>query len=81
MKCLDNDLKKSSPDPNISYITIDQSAVAIFGAGLEWKLPFRLTAAFDTYNLFNTHYKIGGRLQQGNPSQGFSFLGRLTYDF
>jgi len=84
MECLNNDLfiwvMASMSD--ISVIpTITQQAFAIFGAGVEWRLPFGLTASVDTYNLLNTDYRIGGQLQDGVPGAGFSLLGKLSYKF
>ena len=81
MVCLNNDLFTTSYEEGKTYATFPQSAYAIFGAGIEWKFPFRLTASFDTYNLFNKRYVIGGKMRYGNPGQGFCFLGRLKYEF
>ncbi len=59
-----------------------QSTKAIAGLGAEWSTPVRgLTASFDTYNLFNTKYKIGGLCREGIPQQGFSFVGKLRFQF
>ena len=80
MNCLDNDLMKSSGDSQ-GFITVNQPAFVVFGAGMEWRSPFRLTASVDTYNLLNKRYVNGGRLQQGSPAQGFSLVGRLKYEF
>lgn len=84
VECLNNDallhilslagLEEENP-------TIHQPAVAIFGAGLEWRAPFGLTASVDTYNLLNTDYTIGGQLQTGIPGAGFSLVGKLSYKF
>ncbi len=79
--CLDNTIFGANYKEGENFIIVPQSAFAIFGAGLEWKFPFNLTASVDTYNLFNTQYRIGGKLQQGNPGQGFSFVGKLKYEF
>ncbi len=81
IECLDNDFSHIGDDTEKGFVTLPQSAYAVFGAGMEWRLPFKLTASFDTYNLFNKRYAIGGKLMQGNPGQGFSFIGRLRYDF
>lgn len=79
--CLDNDIVYARRNEGESFGTVPQPAIAIFGAGVEWRFPFKLTASVDTYNLFNTRYHIGGKLQQGNPGQGFSFIGKLKYEF
>ena len=79
--CLDNSIFGAKYKEGENFVIVPQPAFAIFGAGLEWKFPFNLTASVDTYNLFNTQYRIGGKLQQGNPGQGFSFVGKLKYEF
>ncbi len=81
MNCLDNDLFNAQYTEDKPFVVVEQPAYAIFGAGLEWRFPFRLTASVDTYNLFDKRYKVGGKLQQGNPGQGFSFIGKLKFEF
>lgn len=80
MECLDNDLLTKFLYPD-EINTTNQPAYAVFGAGLEWYTPIGINVSFDTYNLSNEKYIIGGNLQYGIPAKGFSFLGKLTYSF
>ena len=84
VECLYNDLfvKTLSILAETTEAPTDtQPAVAIFGAGLQWRAPFGLTASVDVYNIFNTDYRIGGQLQNGIPGAGFSLLAGLSYKF
>lgn len=87
MDCLYNDILANiiaialgEQDEN-QILTESQSSLAVFGAGMEWKSSFGLGLSIDTYNLFNKDYMIGGQLREPVPSQGFSFLGRVYFDF
>ncbi len=79
-KCKTTDIVMMMTDPTATTY-YDQKGYAEFGAGVEWKSTFGLGASFDTYNLFNAHYDIGGQLYRGIPCQSFHFMGRLSMEF
>ena len=83
VKWLDNDLLNTIMELIVTdnVPTNTQPAVAILGAGVEWRFPFGLTASADAYNLLNTDYTVGGQFQNGIPGAGFSLLGRLSFKF
>ena len=80
VECLDNDLLKKLQSTDL-LVTTRQPTYAIVGAGVEWQSTFGLSASIDTYNLFDTQYKIGGQLQAGVPGPGFALMGKVEYRF
>ena len=80
VQCLNNDILKKMV-LGTQLVTDRQSEYAVFGAGIEWQAPFGLDVSIDTYNLFNTHYMVGGQLQEAVPAQGRTFMAKLGYKF
>jgi len=52
----------------------------IANAGMEWRIR-KLRLGVDVYNIFNTHYDVGSRINSTQPQQSRHFLAKASFDF